>query len=155
MPTIYRFPILYRLAMRVGYGTDYGPRHALVAPAGAASTCAPSMCARVARCPWPARPLCRQAHIGSTTSPTPASTPVGGRSAPPRRRRARALRVAVAGPRGPLDRADTHTDRRSCPHLPLYRGDAARPRSALRHPVRRFDRTPSGREVVVCSVRAP
>src|SRR5207245_11676790 len=36
MPTIYRFPILYRLAMRVGYGTDYGPRHALVAPAGAA-----------------------------------------------------------------------------------------------------------------------
>jgi len=71
MPTIYRFPILYRLAMRVGYGTDYGPRHALVAPAGAASTCAPSMCARVARCPWPARPLCRQACIGSTTSPTP------------------------------------------------------------------------------------
>ncbi len=36
MPTINRFPILYRLAMRVGYGTDYGPRHALVAPAGAA-----------------------------------------------------------------------------------------------------------------------
>src|SRR2546428_11171198 len=31
MPTIYRFPILYRLAMRVGYGPDYGPRYALVA----------------------------------------------------------------------------------------------------------------------------
>jgi len=48
----------------------------------------------------------------------------------------------------------TRTDAR-VPHLPLYRGDAARPRSALRHPVRRFDRTPSGREAVVCSVRAP
>jgi SAM-dependent methyltransferase len=31
MPTLYRFPILYRLAMRVGYGRDYAARYALVA----------------------------------------------------------------------------------------------------------------------------
>jgi len=30
MLTIYRFPALYRLAMRVGYGRDYARRHALV-----------------------------------------------------------------------------------------------------------------------------
>jgi len=87
MPTIYRFPTLYRLAMRVGYGTDYGPRHALVAPAGAASTCAPSMCARGARCPWPARSCCRQAYISSTTSPTPCfhacGRPLGASSSSP------------------------------------------------------------------------
>ena len=31
MLTIYRFPALYRLAMRVGYGGDYGARYALIA----------------------------------------------------------------------------------------------------------------------------
>jgi trans-aconitate methyltransferase len=31
MPTIYRFPALYRLAMRVGYGPDAAARYALVA----------------------------------------------------------------------------------------------------------------------------
>ena len=31
MLTLYRFPALYRLLMRIGYGGDYGARHALIA----------------------------------------------------------------------------------------------------------------------------
>src|SRR2546427_8433986 len=38
MPTIYRSPILYRLAMRVGYGPDDTARYALVADQDRKST---------------------------------------------------------------------------------------------------------------------
>src|SRR2546427_4741346 len=192
MLTIYRFPTLYRLAMRVGYGADAEARYPLVADLVADRTDQPGhilelCCGDLALYRHLLRRGLARSYLGLEQSsamlrlarrrgvdvrafdvraagelPT-ADTVIMQASLYqfhdiadtllPRPWAAARRLLVIAEPVRNVSRSRvraarwiarilTRTDGR-VPHLPLYRGDAARPRSAVRHPARRFDRTPS------------
>jgi len=204
MPTIYRFPILYRLAMRVGYGPDYGPRYALVAdlvadhlgqPGSVLELCcgdlglyhrlasrglagsylgleqAPAMLRRARRCGVDVRAfdvraggalpragaVIMQASLYQFHDIADALLPRLWEAArrllliaEPVRNVSQSRFAAARWIARILTRTDdrVHTFRYTeTTLLDLYR------RCGI--PVSRLDRTPSGREVIVCSVRAP
>src|SRR5712691_5628140 len=178
MLTIYRFPTLYRLAMRVGYGADSEARYPLVADLVADQTGQPShilelCCGDLALYRHLLRRGLARSYLGLEQSP--ADTVIMQASLYqfhdiadtllPRLWTAARRLLVIAEPVRNLSQSRygaahwaarilTRTDDRvhifrytEATLLELYQ--------RCKIPVSRLDRTPGGREIVVCSFKAP